>query len=66
LFLLFSLHLFSTSHLKNGHHSKKIKKYLSVLPLNVIAKLYRARCERLLLMNHGIPEDIRWMIEAKV
>ncbi|XP_073265902.1 uncharacterized protein [Populus alba] len=34
---------------------------------NAITKIYRARCERLrLLMNHGIPEDIRWLIEAKV
>jgi len=45
---------------------KKLKKYLPVLPPNAIAKLYCARCERLLLMNHGIPKDIRWMIEAKV
>ena len=45
----------------------KLKKYFLALPLNAIAKIYRARCERLrLLMNHGIPEDIRWMIEAKV
>ena len=37
------------------------------MPPNAIAKIYRARCERLrLLMNHGIPEDIRWMIEATV
>jgi len=47
--------------------SKKWKKYFPALPPNVIAKIYRARCERLrLLMNHGIPKDIRWMIEAKV
>ena len=46
---------------------EKLKKYFPVLPPNAIAKFYRARCERLrLLMNHGIPEDIRWMIEAKV
>ena len=45
----------------------KLKKYFLALPLNAIAKIYRARCERLrLLMNHGIPEDIRWMIEAKI
>jgi len=37
------------------------------VPPNAIAKIYHARCERLrLLMNHGIPEDICWMIEAKV
>jgi len=37
------------------------------LPQNAITKIYRARCERLrLLMNHEIPQDIRWLIEAKV
>jgi hypothetical protein len=46
---------------------EKLKKYFPALPPNAIAKIYRARCERLrLLMNHGIPEDIRWLIEAKV
>ena len=46
---------------------EKLKKYFPVLPSNAIEKIYRARCERLrLLMNHGIPEDIYWMIEAKV
>ena len=52
---------------ENGHHSWKIEKYFPALPPNTIAKIYHARCERLrLLMNNGIPEDIRWMIEAKV
>jgi hypothetical protein len=33
----------------------------------MITKIYHARCARLkLLMNHGIPEDVRWLIEAKV
>ena len=46
---------------------EKLKKYFPALPPNAIAKIYRARCARLrLLMNHGIPEDIRWLIEAKV
>jgi hypothetical protein len=46
---------------------EKLKKHFPVLPPNAIAKIHRARCERLrLLMNHGIPEGIRWMIEAKV
>jgi len=46
---------------------EKLKKYFPALPPNSIAKIYRARCARLrLLMNHGIPEDIRWLIEAKV
>jgi hypothetical protein len=43
------------------------KKYFPTLPPNTIKQIYRARCERLrLLMNHGIPEDIRWLIEANV
>jgi hypothetical protein len=46
---------------------EKLKKYFPALPPNVIAKIYCARYERLrLLMNHEIPKDICWMIEAKV
>jgi hypothetical protein len=46
---------------------EKLKKYFPALPQNAITKIYHARCARLrLLMNHGIPEDIRWLIEAKV
>jgi hypothetical protein len=46
---------------------EKLKKYFPVLPPNAIAKIYRVRCARLrLLMNHGIPEDICWLIETKV
>jgi hypothetical protein len=46
---------------------EKLKKYFPTLPQNMITKIYHARRERLrLLMNHKIPEDIRWMIEAKV
>jgi hypothetical protein len=46
---------------------EKLKKYFPALPQNAITKIYRARCARLrLLMNHGILEDIRWLIEAKV
>jgi len=46
---------------------EKLKKYFPALPQNAITKIYRARCERLrLLMNHEIPEDIRWLIKAKV
>jgi hypothetical protein len=52
---------------ENRHHFLKIKKYFPALPPNTLAKIYRARCERLrLLMNHGIPEVIRWLIEANV
>jgi hypothetical protein len=46
---------------------EKLKKYFPALPPNTIAKIYYARCARLrLLMNHEIPEDIRWLIEVKV
>jgi hypothetical protein len=46
---------------------EKLKRYFPALPPNTIAKIYRARCERLrLLMNHGIPKDICWLIEANV
>jgi len=46
---------------------EKLKRYFLILPQNTITKIYRTRCERLrLLINHGIPKDIRWMIEAKV
>jgi len=46
---------------------EKLKKYFPALSKNAITKIYRARCERLrLLMNHGILEDIHWLIEAKV
>ena len=65
--LLFSLNLLSNSHLKMHTTLEKLKKYFPTLPLNAIAKIYRVRCARLrLLMNHEIPEDIRWLIEAKV
>ena len=64
---LFSLNLSSNSHLKMDTTLEKLKKYFPALPQNVITKIYRVRCERLrLLMNHEIPEDIRWLIEAKV
>ena len=46
---------------------EKLKKYFPALPQNAITKIYRAKCARLkLLMNHGIPEDICSLIEAKV
>jgi len=67
LLFLPSLNLFSNSHLKMDTTLEKLKKYFPVLPPNAIAKIYHARCARLrLFMNHGIPEDIRWLIEAKV
>jgi hypothetical protein len=67
LLFLPSLNLFSNSHLKMDTTIEKIEKYFPALPPNAITKLYRARCARLmLLMNHGILEDICWLIEAKV
>ena len=67
LFFISSLNRFSNSHLKMDTTLEKLKKYFPALPQNAITKIYRARCARLkLLMNHGIPEDIRWLIEAKV
>jgi len=67
LLFLSSLNLFSNSHLKMDTTLEKLKNYFPALPQNAITKIYRARCARLrLLMNHGIPEDIRWLIEAKV
>jgi len=45
---------------------EKLKKYFLALPQNTITKIYHARCARLkLLMNHEIPEDVRWLIEAR-
>ncbi len=42
-------------------------KYFPSFPRNALLKIYQARCERLrMLMLKGIPEDIRWIIEAKV
>jgi len=67
LLFLPSLNLFSNSHLKINTTLEKLKKYFPALPQNAITKIYHARCARLrLLMNHGILEDIRWLIEAKV
>jgi len=67
LLFLPSLKLFSNSHLKMDTALEKLKKYFPALPPNTIAKIYYARCARLrLLMNHEIPEDIRWLIEVKV
>jgi hypothetical protein len=59
--------LFHFSSKKMDTALEKLKKYFPALPQNAITKIYRARCERLrLLINHGIPEDIRWLIKAKV
>jgi hypothetical protein len=46
---------------------EKLKRYFPALIQNTITKIYHFRCERLrLLMNHGISEDICWLIETKV
>jgi hypothetical protein len=64
---LFFESLFHFSSKKIDTTLEKLKKYFPALPPNAIVKIYRARCERLrLLMNHGILEDICWMIKAKV
>jgi len=56
-----------SSHLKMDTTLEKLKKHFLVLSQNAITKIYYARCERVrLLMNHGIPKDIHWLIEAKV
>jgi hypothetical protein len=45
----------------------KLHKRFPALPPNALLKIYRTRMERLrLLMNKGIPADLRWLIEAKV
>jgi hypothetical protein len=64
---LFFASLFHFSYKKMDTTLEKLKKYFLTLPPNAIAKIYCARCKRLrLLMNHGIPKDICWMIKAKV
>ena len=45
----------------------KLHRHFSSLPQNALMKIYKARVERMrLLMIHGIPNDIRWVIEARV
>jgi hypothetical protein len=62
-----SLLQFSSKKKKIDNTLEKLKKYFPALPQNAITKIYRAKCARLrLLMNHGILEDILWLIEAKV
>jgi len=64
-FLVPSLFHFSSK--KMDTTLEKLKKYFPTLPPNATAKIYRPRCERLrLLMNHGIPDDIHWLIKEKV
>ena len=45
----------------------KLHKHFPSLPQNAVMKIYKMRLERMrLLMVHGIPHDIHWVIEAKV
>ena len=44
-----------------------LHKYFPALPRNALIKIYKAHTEILrILMIHGIPTDIRWIIEAMV
>ena len=48
----------SLAHLKNRFPS---------LPKNMLKVIYRCRLEMMRLLKHmGVPEDVRWIIEAKV
>ena len=45
----------------------KLHKQFPSLPQKSLMKVYKARLERMrLLMINGIPNDIRWVIEARV
>ena len=45
----------------------KLKSCFPLLPHNALRKIYQARFERLrILIYKGIPEDVHWIIEAKV
>ena len=44
-----------------------LHKQFPSLPQNSLIKVYKARLERMRLLTiHGIPNDIRWVIEAQV
>ena len=45
----------------------KLHKCFHSLPQNALKKIYKTRVEQLhLLMIHGIPTNIRWLIEAQI
>ena len=45
----------------------KLKNRFPTLPKNVLRKIYSCRLERMKIFRRlGLPEDIRWIIEAKV
>ena len=44
-----------------------LRKHFPSVPMNSLLKVYKTRMTRLkVLMDNGIPQDIRWLIEAKV
>ena len=44
-----------------------LQKYFPSFPIKVLRKIYQARCERFrVFMYKGIPDNVRWLIEAKV
>ena len=44
-----------------------LHKQFPSLPQNSLMNVYKARLERMRLLTiHGIPNDIRWVIEAQV
>ena len=45
----------------------KLRNKFPTLPQDVLRKIYKCRLERMkTFMRLGLPEDIRWLIEAKV
>ena len=45
----------------------KLKNRFPTLPKDVLRKIYSCRLERMKTFKHlGLPEDVRWIIEAKV
>ena len=45
----------------------KLRNRFPTLPQDVLRKIYKCRLERMkTFMRLGLPEDIRWLIEAKV
>ena len=45
----------------------KLRNRFPTLPQDVLRKIYKCRLERMkAFMRLGLPEDIRWLIEAKV
>ncbi|XP_052172242.1 uncharacterized protein LOC127788168 [Diospyros lotus] len=65
-FIIKSISEYGAFEIENQESGQCLKYYPS-LPQNDLKKIYATRCERLrMLMYKNIPEDIRWLIEAKV